>query len=217
MCRSPEPANLTARIAAARQALKQAPMFQTFESQSERGAATERIKELRRLMAAAKLDAYLIPRADEYQGEYVPAVGGAAQLAHRLLRLRGPGHRHQEDGDAVRRRPLHGAGARRDRAGADRGLRASRAATSANGWPSTCRAGRPVGFDPRLHTIAEVERLEAALKPHGIKLSPDRPQPRRPGLGPGAAAGAQGSRSCCTRRSLPGARRRTRSPTSRSA
>ena len=47
-------------------------MFQTFESQSERGAATERIKELRRLMAAAKLDAYLVPRADEYQGEYVP-------------------------------------------------------------------------------------------------------------------------------------------------
>ena len=53
-------------------------MFQTFESQSERGAAAERIKELRRLMAAAKLDAYLIPRADEYQGEYVPA--SAARL-----------------------------------------------------------------------------------------------------------------------------------------
>ncbi len=53
-------------------------MFQTFESQSERGAATERIKELRRLMAAAKLDAYLVPRADEHQGEYVPAA--AARL-----------------------------------------------------------------------------------------------------------------------------------------
>ena len=48
-------------------------MFQTFEAPAQRGAATTRIKELRRLMAAAKLDAYLIPRADEHQGEYVPA------------------------------------------------------------------------------------------------------------------------------------------------
>src|SRR6476660_598392 len=48
-------------------------MFQTFEAPAQRGAATTRIKELRRLMAAAKLDAYLVPRADEHQGEYVPA------------------------------------------------------------------------------------------------------------------------------------------------
>ena len=52
--------------------------------------------------------------------------------------------------------------------------------------------GATVGFDPRLHTIAEVERLEAALKPHGIKLAPtarnlvDRVWGRR------APAGAQG-------------------------
>jgi Xaa-Pro aminopeptidase len=47
-------------------------MFQTFENQAERGATPARLKELRRLMAAAKLDAYLVPRADEFQGEYVP-------------------------------------------------------------------------------------------------------------------------------------------------
>src|SRR3974390_2807328 len=47
-------------------------MFQTFEAPAQRGAAASRIKELRRLMAQAKLDAYLVPRADEHQGEYVP-------------------------------------------------------------------------------------------------------------------------------------------------
>ena len=47
-------------------------MFQTFEAPAQRGAATTRIKELRRLMAAARLDAFLVPRADEHQGEYVP-------------------------------------------------------------------------------------------------------------------------------------------------
>src|SRR3972149_5774529 len=53
-------------------------MFQTFEPSSQRGASPERIKELRRLMAAARLDAFLVPRAAEHQGESVPAA--AARL-----------------------------------------------------------------------------------------------------------------------------------------
>ena len=48
-------------------------MFQTFEAPAQRGVAAIRIKELRRLMAASQLDVYLVPRADEHQGEYVPA------------------------------------------------------------------------------------------------------------------------------------------------
>ena len=77
-------------------------MFQTFESQSERGAATERIKELRRLMAAAKLDAYLVPRADEHQGEYVPASAARLQWLTGFSGSAGLAIVDQEDRDAVR-------------------------------------------------------------------------------------------------------------------
>ncbi|HXE02021.1 MAG TPA: hypothetical protein VN623_08730, partial [Hyphomicrobium sp.] len=48
-------------------------MFQTFQSQSGPEHVAERVKALRALMAKAKLDAVLVPRADRHQGEYVPA------------------------------------------------------------------------------------------------------------------------------------------------
>jgi Xaa-Pro aminopeptidase len=151
--------------------LKQASMFQTFESQSERGAATDRIKELRRLMAAQKLDAYMVPRADEHQGEYVPdsaarlkfltGFSGSAGLAIVLKKT------------AVLF--TDGRYTVQARAEVEPGLvdvslipRPAVGAWLAEHLPK----GAHVGFDPRLHTIAEVERLEAVLEPHSIKLKP---------------------------------------------
>ncbi|MFA5899814.1 MAG: aminopeptidase P family protein [Hyphomicrobium sp.] len=146
-------------------------MFQTFESQSERGAAAERIKELRRLMAAAKLDAYLVPRADEHQGEYVPASearlkfitgftgsAGLAIVAKKMAVLF-----------------VDGRYTVQARAEVDPELIEVSSVTRGNvgGWiAEQLSRGQRVGFDPRLHTIAEVERLEAALAPRGIKLVP---------------------------------------------
>ena len=146
-------------------------MFQTFESQSERGAAAERIKELRRLMAAAKLDAYLIPRADEYQGEYVPAA------AARLKWLTGFSG---SAGIAIvtkKTAPLFvdGRYTVQARAEVDSGLIEVSSVMRGNigEWLAEhLPRGATVGFDPRLHTIAEIERLETALKPHAIKLAP---------------------------------------------
>ena len=48
-------------------------MFQTFEKTGGTEHVAERAKALRALMAAEKLDAFLVPRSDEFQGEYVPA------------------------------------------------------------------------------------------------------------------------------------------------
>ena len=48
-------------------------MFQSFDTPAAASEAVPRILALRARMAAAKLDAYLIPRADEHQNEYVPA------------------------------------------------------------------------------------------------------------------------------------------------
>ncbi len=47
-------------------------MFQTFESKSEPGKVADRVAALRHEMKRARLDAFLVPHADEYQNEYLP-------------------------------------------------------------------------------------------------------------------------------------------------
>jgi Xaa-Pro aminopeptidase len=48
-------------------------MFQSFESTAEPQFGAERVAKLREKMAVLGIDGFLVPRADEYQGEYVPA------------------------------------------------------------------------------------------------------------------------------------------------
>ena len=48
-------------------------MFQSFESTAEPQFGAERVAKLREKMADIGIDGFLVPRADEYQGEYVPA------------------------------------------------------------------------------------------------------------------------------------------------
>src|SRR5438477_12371840 len=56
------------------------PVFQSFETKADRAAVAPRIKALRAELAAAGLDAFLIPRADAHRGESVPP--GEARLAY---------------------------------------------------------------------------------------------------------------------------------------
>jgi Xaa-Pro aminopeptidase len=146
-------------------------MFQTFETQTERGTAGERIKELRRLMAAAKLDAYLVPRADEHQGEYVPECSSRLKWLTGFSGSAGLAIIGKKNATLF----VDGRYTVQARAEAEPGLIdvSSIARTGIGGWlVEHLPRGARVGFDPRLHTIAEVERLEAALQPHGIKLVP---------------------------------------------
>ena len=48
-------------------------MFQNFDAKTKASTAKERITAIRAEMAKEKLDAFLIPRADAHQGEYVCA------------------------------------------------------------------------------------------------------------------------------------------------
>lgn len=48
-------------------------MFQTFENPSNPTLARDRVASLRARFDALGIDAFLVPRADEHQGEYVPA------------------------------------------------------------------------------------------------------------------------------------------------
>jgi Xaa-Pro aminopeptidase len=49
-------------------------IFQTFDEKSEPAKGPARLTALRRLLKAEGLDGYLLPRADEYQNEYLPAA-----------------------------------------------------------------------------------------------------------------------------------------------
>src|SRR3546814_17345769 len=48
-------------------------MFQSFETKSAPQFARQRVTALRSRFAELGIDGFLVPRADEYQGEYVPA------------------------------------------------------------------------------------------------------------------------------------------------
>jgi Xaa-Pro aminopeptidase len=47
-------------------------MFQSFENDSSNKEVAPRVKALRARLAKMKLDGMIIPREDEFQGEYVP-------------------------------------------------------------------------------------------------------------------------------------------------
>lgn len=146
-------------------------MFQSFETRSDPTLAASRISRLREEMRRRGLAAYIIPRADEHQGEYVPAC---AERLHWLTGFSGSAGsavvtfdaaavfvdgrytvqaRHEVDLEVCDVVPM--------------------ARTKAEDWiPGHLKSGANVGFDPKLFTIAQIERLRNRLKPHGLKVSP---------------------------------------------
>lgn len=148
-------------------------MFQSFDTSSHADAVPERLKGLRGLMAAAGFDAFLLPRGDQHQSEYVaPAYerlawltgftgsAGVAALARRHAALFVDGRY------TVQARSECGGGLF-DLPGIARSALVP--------WlKDTLKRGGIVGFDPWLHTVSEIERLRAALKPQGITFKPTR-------------------------------------------
>ena len=101
-------------------------------------------------------------------GRICAAAGRAAGLADRLHRLGRRGHRAGRAGRALRRRPLYPAGAGADRRRLLRDPPPGRAAAGELAGRRAFRRRR-LGFDPWLHTVDGVARLEAALQPIGAK------------------------------------------------
>lgn len=146
-------------------------MFQSFEAPAGTADTSARVSQLRAGIAALGVHAVLVPRADEHQGEYVPpsaerlkwltgfsGSAGIAVIGRNRAALFVDGRytvqaRTQVDSDVFEI------------------LQVPQARVS--DWLlAALEPGEAVGFDPRLHTIAEVERLTKALEERGIKLKP---------------------------------------------
>ena len=165
-------------------------MFQTFETSSSADHVAERLKALRAWMIKAKIDAVLVPRADEHQGEYVPPS------AERLKWLTGF---TGSAGIAIATRKsaaLFIDGRYTVQAKAETNTSAVEVSLLprpklAEWIGANLSKSAVVGYDPWLHTIAEIARLAHALKPREITLKAlpknpidaiwgkDRPKPPR--------------------------------------
>jgi Xaa-Pro aminopeptidase len=146
-------------------------MFQTFTASADPSIAAPRVAKLRDLMAAQKIDAFLVPRADEHQGEYVPPS------AERLRWLTGFSGSAGLAVVTTRQAALFVDGRYTIQA-------AQECDAALFEFPGIARAkltewltahladGAIVGFDPWLHTAGEIRRLESQLKPKGLRLKP---------------------------------------------
>jgi Xaa-Pro aminopeptidase len=146
-------------------------MLQTFENPPANAKDPARIERLRVLMAQRGLDAFLVPRYDEHQGEYVAAC------ADRLKWLTGFTGSAGTAVIGAKKAALFVDGRYTLQAAAQVDTRMLTVQevpdASLDAWLAhNIAAGAVVGFDPWLHTVASVEGLEARLASHDVKLKP---------------------------------------------
>jgi len=137
-------------------------MFQSFDTTAEPQFGAARVAKLRSKMVALGIDGFLVPRADEYQGEYVPAcaerlawisgftgsAGMALILAEQAVVFVDGRYttqlKEQVDGNVFLGGDLVGK--------------------PPHAWlKEHADLGFKLGIDPWLHTDAEVSKLETAL------------------------------------------------------
>jgi Xaa-Pro aminopeptidase len=146
-------------------------MFQTFDSASDPSTAATRVAKLREWLAARELDGFIVPRADQHQGEYVApgserlrwltgfsgSAGVAIILANRAFIF------------------VDGRYQLQVREQVDLGVFSIESLIE-NPPPAWIREnlgkGAEIGFDPWLHTISEVSALKKAAAKAGATLVP---------------------------------------------
>lgn len=146
-------------------------MFQSFDTLADPSLGAPRLARLRALMKIEGLDGFLVPRADEFQGEYVPpaserlhwltgfsgSAGIAAVLADRAAVLTDGRYTLQvrAETDTTVFEPVDGV------------------ATPIHAWlAEAVTEGARIGFDPWLHTRIQARRLLGALEKVGAELIP---------------------------------------------
>jgi Xaa-Pro aminopeptidase len=146
-------------------------MFQNFDAKSDPTLSPPRIAALREWLAGNKLDGFLVPRADEHQGEYV------AERSERLRWLTG------FSGSAgvalIMRDRAHifvdGRYQLQVRGEVDMSIFTveNLIETPPPAWmKDNLGKGARIGFDPWLHTVGDVKALKASAEKVGAELVP---------------------------------------------
>ena len=148
---------------------KNCRMFQSFEDITDPSRGAARVAALRRELANRKIDGFLVPRTDEYQGEYV------APYAERFYWLTG------FSGSAGLAIILKNKAALfvdgrytlqvRDQVNTDLFDIAQIPETRPAIWLAKhIKKGQRIGYDPKLHTVSAIKRLESAIEKTGAVL-----------------------------------------------
>ena len=144
-------------------------MFQTFEPVSDRTFAGKHLPLLRAEMKKQNLDGFIIPHDDEYQNEYIPAyaerlmwatgfsgsAGAAIVLLDKAVMFTDGRYtlqvRQQADSDFFAYEDI--------------------TETAPDAWlAEQGPSGARIGYDPMLHTTANVKKLKAAAAKAGFEL-----------------------------------------------
>jgi Xaa-Pro aminopeptidase len=141
-----------------------------------RGFDPQRINALRAKLAELSLDAFIVPHADEHQGEFIPPRN------RRLAWLTGFTGSAGTAVIALDQAWLFVDGRYMEQAAAevDRSWIEIRHFQKPPIWEFVAEAVKPsgrVGYDPRLHATAELERIGQRLAPRTIALVPVDPNP----------------------------------------
>lgn len=144
-------------------------MFQIFDVATETDRIAERVDKLRELMRKRGLDAYLVPRADEHQGEYV------APSSERLAWLTGFTGSAGFAVVGLEHAALFvdGRYAVQSRAETDTGIFEILPipAKGVKDWSAHALSpGAIIGFDPWLTTLAQVDTLRSVLAKQEILI-----------------------------------------------
>ncbi|RWG14005.1 aminopeptidase P family protein [Mesorhizobium sp.] len=164
-------------------------MFQTFDSAGDPAIGKPRVATLRQWLAENKLDGFMVPRADEHQGEYV---------ADRSARLKWLTGFSGSAGVAIILRDrafifVDGRYTLQVRNEVDLSIFTVESLVDnppASWIKDNLGKGARLGFDPWLHTIGEIKALKASAEQSGAKLVPldknpidiiweDQPEPPR--------------------------------------
>ncbi|ESX10076.1 aminopeptidase P family protein [Mesorhizobium sp. M0179] len=146
-------------------------MFQTFDSAGDPSVGKPRVTLLRRWLADNGLDGFLVPRADEHQGEYV---------ADRSARLKWLTGFSGSAGVALVQRDrafmfVDGRYTLQVRHEVDLDIFAIESLVDnppASWIKDNLGKGARLGFDPWLHTIAEVKALKTSAEQSGATMVP---------------------------------------------
>jgi len=145
-------------------------MFQSYKDISDPSKGKPRVALLRKQLKRRKLDAFLVPRADEYQNEYVPAC------AERLSWLTGFSGSAGIAIVGIRSAALFVDGRYTLQAPKQVDTRVFDILQMPQNTPQDwikkhLKKGATIGYDPKLHSIKAIELLKKSADEVGVNLS----------------------------------------------